>query len=329
LSTTTALEETGPPDLLPGRLGFGAAGIGNLYREVSDEDARAALDAAWDGGIRYFDTAPHYGLGLSERRLGQFLQTRPRNEFRVSTKVGRILRPNPDFHGQPDDGGFAVPARTRREWAPDEAGVRASLEESLERMGLDSVDILYLHDPDAYNLEEGISAALPALEKLRAEGLVKAIGVGANSADALLRCVENADLDLIMLAGRYTLLEQPALADLLPACRRLDVGVVNVGVFNSGLLASSSVRDDAHYNYQPAPQSVIDHARRLAAVCSQYDVALPAAAIQFSLRHPAVKTVVVGARTADQIRQNIAHMDVAIPEQLWEALADEGLVPAE
>lgn len=314
--------------LFPGRLGFGAAGIGNLYREVSDEDARAALEAAWEGGIRYFDTAPHYGLGLSERRLGEFLQSKPRDEFVVSTKVGRLLRPNPDFNGQSDDDGFEVPARTRREWAPNEAGIRASLEESLERMGLDTVDILYLHDPDVYNLGEGISEALPSLEKLRSEGIAKAVGVGANSAEALLACVENADLDLIMLAGRYTLLEQPALTGLLPACRRRGVDVVNVGVFNSGLLASTTIRDDAHYNYAQAPQPVLDHARRLAAICSEYDVELPAAAIQFSLRHPAVKTVVVGARTGGQITQNIAHMDARIPEELWDALVSEGLMSA-
>ncbi|NJC20935.1 D-threo-aldose 1-dehydrogenase [Arthrobacter pigmenti] len=311
-----------------GRLGFGAAGIGNLYRNVPDDDARATLEAAWDGGIRYFDTAPHYGLGLSERRVGEFLRSKPREEFLISTKVGKLLRPNPEFSGQPDDEGFAVPAEFRRQWAPDEAGIRASLEDSLERLGLDSIDILYLHDPDVYNLEEGISQALPALEKLRAEGLVKAIGVGANSSEALLACVERADLDLIMLAGRYTLLEQPALADLLPACLERGVGVVNVGVFNSGLLASSTIRDDAHYNYQPAPEAVLEHARRLSALCREYDVELPAAAIQFSLHHPAVETVVVGARTAAQIQQNIESMNARIPQGLWAALAREGLVPA-
>lgn len=314
--------------MFPGPLGFGAAGIGNLYREVPDEVAWETLEAAWDGGIRYFDTAPHYGLGLSERRLGEFLRTKPREEFLVSTKVGRLLRPNNRFIGQRDDEGFAVPARTTRRWVPDEAGVRASVEESLDRMGLDSVDILYLHDPDVYDLDEGIRTALPALEKLRREGMAKAIGVGANSADALLACVENADPDLIMLAGRYTLLEQPALNGLLPACTRRGVGVVNVGVFNSGLLASHAVRDDAHYNYRPAPQPVIDRARRLADVCREYDVELPAAAIQFSLRHPAVRAVVVGARSRDQIRQNMAHMATEIPHQLWEALMSEGLVPA-
>lgn len=311
-----------------GRLGFGGAGIGNLYRNVSEEDAHACLEAAWNGGIRYFDTAPHYGLGLSERRIGEFLRTKPRDEVLVSTKVGRLLRPNPAFTGQSDDEGFEVPAKLKRRWALDEAGIRSSLEESLERLGLDSVDILYLHDPDVYGLEAGINEALPALEKMRLEGLVRAIGVGANTSEALLACVERADLDLIMLAGRYTLLEQPALVDLLPACLERKVGVVNVGVFNSGLLASSTIRDDAHYNYQPAPQPVLNHARRLAAVCAEYDIELPSAAIQFSLRHPAVETVVVGARTARQIQQNIRSMDAKIPEELWSALAREGLVPA-
>jgi D-threo-aldose 1-dehydrogenase len=310
------------------RLGFGAAGIGNLYRAVDDAAAQATVEAAWAGGVRYFDTAPHYGLGLSERRLGLALKDKPREEFLVSTKVGRLLVPADNPGRARDDEGFDVPAAMRRVWDPTEAGIRRSLEESLDRLGLDHVDVLYLHDPDAYDLEAGITQALPAMEKLRAEGLVKAIGVGSNSSAALTKCVQRSRLDLVMLAGRYTLLEQPAQEELLPACVEHGVGVVNVGVYNSGLLARPTIRDDAHYNYAPAPREILDHARRLAACCAEFGVELPTAALQFSLLHPAVRTVVVGASSPAQIQQNIARMREPVPEELWEELRRRALVPA-
>jgi D-threo-aldose 1-dehydrogenase len=315
-------------DLPFGSLGFGAAGIGNLYRAVDDSVARAAVEAAWAGGIRYFDTAPHYGLGLSERRLGLALGDKPRGEFLVSTKAGRLLVPVDNPSRSRDDEGFDVPADLRRAWDPTEACIRRSLEESLDRLGLDYVDVLYLHDPDSYDLEAGITQALPAMVKLRAEGLVKAIGVGSNSSDALLECVQRSELDLVMLAGRYTLLEQPAQENLLPVCVEHGVGVVNVGVYNSGLLARATISDDAHYNYVPAPQEILDRARRLAACCAEFGVELPAAALQFSLRHPAVRTVVVGASSPSQIEQNIARMHEPIPAELWEELRRRALVPA-
>lgn len=310
------------------RLGLGAAGIGNLYRAVDDAAAQATVEAAWAGGIRYFDTAPHYGLGLSERRLGLAVRDKPRDEFLVSTKVGRLLVPETNPESARDDEGFDVPADFRRVWDPSEAGIRRSLEDSLGRLGLDRVDILYLHDPDTYDLEAGISQALPAMEKLRAEGLVKAIGVGSNSSDALLECVQRSELDLVMLAGRYTLLEQPAQDRLLPSCIERGVGVANVGVYNSGLLARPTISDDAHYNYAPAPQEILDHARQLAACCAEYGVELPTAALQFSLLHPAVRTVVVGASSPAQIRQNIARMNQPVPEELWEELRRRSLVAA-
>ena len=310
------------------RLGFGAAGIGNLFRAVDDDAAQATVEAAWAGGLRYFDTAPHYGLGLSERRLGLALRGKPRDEFLVSTKVGRLLVPAVTTESARDDEGFDVPADFRRVWDPTEAGIRRSLEDSLDRLGLDRVDILYLHDPDAYDLEAGITQALPAMEKLRAEGLVKAIGVGSNSSDALLKCVQRSELDLVMLAGRYTLLEQPAQEHLLPACIERGVGVVNVGVYNSGLLARPTISDDAHYNYAPAPQEILDHARQLAACCAEYGVELPTAALQFSLLHPAVRTVVVGASNPAQIKQNTARMNQPVPEELWEDLRRRSLMPA-
>lgn len=317
-----------------GWLGFGAAGIGNLFRAMPGDVAAATVEAAWDGGVRYFDTAPHYGLGLSERRLGAVLKSKPRDQFVLSTKVGRLLTANPAAAvtgtgiGAKDDEGFDVPATAKRHWDPSEAGVRRSIEESLERLGLDYIDIAYLHDPDVYDLEEGITQALPALERLRAEGMVKAIGVGANSAEALTECVHRADLDLVMLAGRYTLLEQPAAEALLPTCVRRGTGVVNVGVYNSGLLARPQVPDNAHYNYAPAPAEILAKARAIAAVCDSFDVELPTAALQFSTRHPAVRAVVVGASNAVQMEQNIARAGDPVPEELWTELARQGLIPA-
>lgn len=303
-----------------GKLGFGAAGIGNLFRAMQDAQAAATVNAAWDSGVRYFDTAPHYGLGLSERRLGAVLREKPRDEFTVSTKVGRLLVPHPASADDKDDEGFDVPATSKRHWDFSEAGIRRSIEESLERLGLDHVDIAYLHDPDVHNLDEGIREALPALEKLRAEGVVRAIGVGTNSAEAALQCVEAADLDLVMLAGRYTLLEQPRVP-LLDRCAARGTGVVNVGVFNSGLLARHEVPEDARYNYARAPRALVERARALAGVCRDFGVELPTAALQFSLRHPAVVNVTVGASSPEQVSTNAARMKEDVPEELWVALA--------
>lgn len=310
-----------------GRLGFGAAGIGNLYRAMDDDVATATVGAAWDAGIRYFDTAPHYGLGLSERRLGAVLATKPREEFVISTKVGRVLEPVANPVGAMDTDGFAVRADTVRRWDPSEAGIRRSIEDSLERLGLDRIDIAYLHDPDVYDLEAGIKQALPALQKLRAEGLIAAIGVGANSADALAACVRAADLDVIMLAGRYTLLEQPAATELLPLCAERGVGVANCGVYNSGLLARPVVPADAHYNYAPAPAEILSRAQALAACCDEFGVELPTAALQFAVSHPVVRTVVVGASKPEQIRQTAERMAAALPEGLWAEMVNRGLLP--
>ncbi|HKU34393.1 MAG TPA: aldo/keto reductase [Paenarthrobacter sp.] len=304
-----------------GKLGFGAAGIGNLYRAIPDGEALATVLAAWDAGIRYFDTAPHYGLGLSEQRLGAVLRDKPRDEFVISTKVGRLLEPSTGEGRDPE--GFDVPASKKRVWDFSEAGIRRSIKDSLERLGLDHVDIAYLHDPDVHNLALGIEQGLPALEKLRSEGMVKAIGVGTNSAEAALECVEAADLDLVMLAGRYTLLEQPSVP-LLDRCVARRTGVVNVGAFNSGLLARPEVPDDAHYNYGQAPRAVVERARTLAAVCRSFSVELPTAALQFALRHPAVVNVTVGASAPEQITSNAVRMNEPVPEELWSALEAVG-----
>jgi D-threo-aldose 1-dehydrogenase len=310
-----------------GALGLGGAGLGNLFTAITDTEATDAIEAAWQGGVRYFDTAPHYGLGLSERRLGRVLAGKPRSEFVVSTKVGRVLVPDVNPRQFKDDDGFDVPADYRRVWDPSPKGVRRSLEDSLTRLGLDSVDVLYLHDPDVYDLESGIQQALPELEKIRAEGLVGSIGVGSNSAEALLACVQRADLDLIMLAGRFTLLEQPALAELLPTCVQRRVGVVNASVFNSGLMARPTVPDEVPYNYAQAPANVIDRARRLAAACTELGVELPTAALQFGLLHPAVVGVVAGAASAEQVRENLGRMQTPLPDGFWNGLSDRGLIP--
>ncbi|BDZ40299.1 aldo/keto reductase [Microbacterium suwonense] len=286
-------------DALPGRLpalGYGAANVGNLFRALSDEEAWAVLEAAWDAGIRYFDTAPHYGLGLSERRLGAFLQTKSRDEFVVSTKAGRLLRPNPDHEpgGLDTAHDFFVPDDLRREWDFSETGIRASIAESQERLGLDRIDVLYLHDPERNDLDLALAQAYPALEKVRAEGLIGAIGVGSMATDALTRSVREADLDLIMVAGRYTLLEQPAAAEVLPACAEHGTGIVAASVFNSGLLAQPEPQRSGRYEYGQLPEELWGRLVRIAAVCKDHDVPLPAAAIQFPLQSSLVRSVVVG-----------------------------------
>lgn len=318
-------------DAIPalGRLGFGAAGLGNMYRELTDDDAFAVLEAAWDAGIRYFDTAPHYGLGLSERRLGAFLATKPRDQFVVSTKAGRLLRPNPDDDGGLDlDNAFHVRTDVRRVSAYDGVGVRRSLEESLERMGLDRVDLLYLHDPErSGNLELALAEGYPEMQRMREEGLIDAIGIGSMVSDALAASVRGADLDLIMIAGRYTLLEQPAAADVLTACHERDTGVVAASVFNSGLLATSEPSPDARYEYGQVPDDLFRRAQRLAAVCRAHGVPLPAAAIQFPFQDTATRSVVVGTARAEQIRQNAELAAVTIPDELWSELRADGLIP--
>jgi D-threo-aldose 1-dehydrogenase len=310
-------------------LGFGGANLGNLFSAMTDEQAGAVLDAAWECGIRYFDTAPHYGLGLAERRLGAFLRERPRDEFVVSTKVGRLLRSSPETSDESDvEGGFVVPADQRRVWDATADGVRRSLDESLERLGLDRVDVLFLHDPDEYDdMEASVRTAVPALVGLREEGLVRAVGIGSKSVAAHLAGVQAGDLDLLMVAGRYTLLEQPAAAELLPECRERGVDVVVAGAFNSGLLSTSAPGPGAYYEYGPAPADVIAKAQRLAAVCAEHGVDLPVAALQFPLREPVVRSVVLGATDPAHIRENVERVAAAVPDELWAHLAAEGLIP--
>lgn len=310
-------------------LGYGAANVGNLFRELTDAEAWAVLDAAWDSGIRYYDTAPHYGLGLSERRLGAFLQTKPRDEFVVSTKSGRLLRPNPDFAGGLDtDNDFFVPNDLQRVWDFSDAGIRASLDESRERLGLDRIDVLYLHDPERHDLDLALAEALPALEQLRAEAQITAIGIGSMTTDALTRSVRGADLDLIMVAGRYTLLEQPAAADVLPACEETGTGIVAASVFNSGLLAHAEPSKGGRYEYGGLPDELWDRLQQIVSVCRNHDVLLPAAAIQYPLQNAQVRSVVLGSSRPVQVQQNAELAAAEIPPAFWLELAAERLVPA-
>ncbi len=306
------------------RLSLGCAQLGNLYRELRDDEAGPTVDAAWAAGVRYFDTAPHYGLGLSERRLGAALAGRPREAFAVSTKVGRALDPVDAVTGMDDDG-FVVPATHRRRWDFSRDGIRRSLAESLERLELDRVDILYLHDPDDH-WEEVLATGYPALAELRAEGAVTAIGAGMNQSAMLADLVRHTDVDLVMLAGRYTLLEQASLDDLLPLCEDRGVGIVAAGIFNSGLLARAEPAAGGRYDYRAAPPEIVGRARAIAAICERHGTTLPAAAIAFPLAHPAVVSVCIGARSGEQIERNAALHRESIPTDLWLELKAEGLL---
>ncbi|MFE0330501.1 aldo/keto reductase [Streptomyces sp. NPDC058960] len=304
-------------------LAFGAAGIGNLYSEVSEEQAYDAVQAAWHGGIRYFDTAPHYGLGLSERRLGAALREHPRTAYTVSTKVGRLLEPT-DEGGDDLANGFAVPATHRRVWDFSADGVRRGLEASLERLGLDRVDVVYLHDPDDH-AEQAFREGYPALEKLRSEGLVGAIGAGMNQAEMLTRFVRETDVDVVLCAGRYTLLDQRALTGLLPAAAERGVSVVVGGAFNSGLLADP--RRGATFNYATAPEELLGRALRLKALAERHGTTLRAAALAFCSAHPAVASVLVGARSAAEVRDCAEQFAATVPAGFWQELREAGLLP--
>jgi D-threo-aldose 1-dehydrogenase len=305
------------------RLGLGGSQFGNLYREMSDVVAEQTFATAWESGIRYVDTAPHYGLGLSESRLGRLLRQHRREDYVLSTKVGRRLVPNTDHAGELDDEGFAVPARSRRVWDFSRDGVRRCLEESLHRLGLDRVDVVYLHDPEGH-WEQALRQGLPALQELRDEGMVSAIGAGMNLAGHLAELIRRFDLDLVMCAGRYTLLEQAD--DLMTAALEHGVGVVVAGVYNSGLLARPRPGPEPRYDYRPAPRPLVERVQAIADVCDRHGVQLPDAALAFPFRHPAVVSVVVGASGPQQVRQAVDRLAVDIPPALWSDLAGAGLI---
>ncbi|MGN6665905.1 MAG: aldo/keto reductase [Trinickia sp.] len=309
-------------------LGLGCSQLGGLYRPISWADSAALVDAAWSAGLRYFDTAPYYGYTLSERRVGQALAARERDAFLLSTKVGRLMRP--DSTVQPGDDGWAEPLPFRPTFDYSYGGIMRSYEDSLQRLGMTRVDILYVHDIGAMThgerhahywgqLTEG--GGFRALAQLRESGAVRAIGLGVNEWEIVVDAMNEVPLDVVLLAGRYTLLEQTSLEPLLDACVRAKTAIVVGGVFNSGVLAGNG-----KFNYGDAPAEVVEKVRRLTHVCERFDVPLPAAALQFPFAHPAVVSCVVGARSVAQLQQNIAWLERPIPAQYWEALSEEGLI---
>ena len=315
-------------------LGFGGAPLGNLYAAISESEAEATLDAAWDAGIRIFDTAPFYGLGLSEERFGRILTKHPRGDYVLSTKIGRVLR---DCH--PDEVPEVVfqdtPSRTFDfDYSYD--GVMRSHADSLGRLGVDRIDILLVHDIDkpTHGSREAAdrrvrelfdAGGYRALEELRAGGAIKAIGAGINEWEVAETLLGMGDFDCFLLAGRYTLLEQGALESLLPRCEERNVGIILGGPFNSGILVTGPV-EGAHYDYAPASSDIRARVARLDAICSSYDVKLAEAALQFVLGHPSVKTVIPGANAPGQVAANLRLLDAKIPAALWTDLKSQGLL---
>jgi len=297
-------------------LGFGAAPIGNLHAAMSDDAAAATVECAWQRGIRYYDTAPHYGLGLSERRLGKALAGRPRDEYVVSTKVGRRLVDNPAPTGSDlAAADFDVPDDLMRVRDYSADGVRRSLESSLSRLDLDHVDIALVHDPEDF-MDDALRQAIPALAELREQGVIGAVGAGMNFAGPLQRIVAESDVDVVMVAGRWTLADRRA-APLLAACAERGVSVLAAAPFNSGLLAHAWPPAGALFDYRPATPDVLARARRLAEACRHHQQELPHAALRFPLRHPAVAAVVTGMRTAEHVTANAEWATAGLPDELW------------
>jgi D-threo-aldose 1-dehydrogenase len=316
-------------------LGFGGAPLGNLYTAVSEADADATLDAAWDAGIRLFDTAPQYGFGLSEERFARTLPKRPRNELVLSTKVGRVLRDIRSGENAPRLAFVDTPHRTfDYDYSYD--GVMRSHEASLKRLKLDRVDILLVHDVDVFTHGSREASdrrvrelfdqdGYRAIEELRSSGRVRAIGAGVNEWQVCETLLGLGDFDCFLLAGRYTLLEQEALDSFLPLCEQRNVGIILGGPFNSGILATGPV-PGAHYNYAPAPPDILARVSRIEAVCLAHGVKLAEAALQFVLGHPVVKTVIPGANSPAQVKANVLLVNARIPPTLWSDLKSEGLL---
>ena len=313
----------GSSDVLVTRLGLGGAPLGGMFAPVSEEQAAATLECSLAAGIRFFDTAPLYGHGLSERRIGSAVRSRPRDEFVLATKVGRLLRsPAPPEPGQAGIWPGAPAVNPVFDFSSD--GVLRSLDESLERLGVDRVDVVHVHDPDEH-YEEALRGTFPALERLRSEGVVGAIGAGMNQAAMLARFAREGDFDCFLVAGRYTLLDQVALAELLPLCLERQISVIAGGVFNSGILADP--REGAMFDYAPASRERLVRARELQAVCARHGVPLAAAALRFPLGHPAVASVLLGVRSRAELERNLELVEHPIPGDLWRELKEEGLLP--
>jgi D-threo-aldose 1-dehydrogenase len=324
----------GRTDLRVSQIGFGGAPLGNLFTALSEADAASAVGDAFDAGIRLFDTAPLYGHGLSEHRIGAALRYRKRDDFVLATKVGRLLRPDASA-----DGGHyrdILPFAVRFDYSYD--GVLRSVEDSLQRLGLARIDIVHIHDVDVWThksraamderFAEVMGGGYRALLRLREEKAIGAIGVGVNEWQACQRFAEAGDFDCFLLAGRYTLLEQAALDSFLPLCVARNIAVIIGGPFNTGILATGPVRG-ATYNYHPASAEVMERVRRIEAVCRRHDVALASAALQFPLHHPAVASVIPGARSAAEVAANLATFETQVPPALWAELKDAGLLRAD
>ena len=317
-------------------MGFGTAPIGNLLQTVSENDAQDTLAAAWKSGMRYFDTAPLYGAGLSETRLNHFLRGKPRSQYVVSTKIGRLLQACKPSERLGIGKFFDIPSR-REIYDYTYDGVMRSLEFSLERLGLDSVEILFVHDIDIFNhgtaeardahVETLMTSGYKALVKLRDEKVIKAFGGGINEWEVAEILSKRGDFDLFLLAGRYTLLEQKALDSFLPLCEERGIGIVLGGPYNSGILATGA-KPGAVYNYAKAPKDILERVRRIEAVCKRYKVKLPEAALRFPLAHPSVVSVIPGGVTPQQVMLNVKTLAAKIPKALWRDLKTEGLMDA-
>ncbi len=316
-------------------LGFGTAPLGNLYKSLSDDAARATLDAAWEGGVRYYDTAPLYGLGLSETRLNPFLRDKPRDEYVLSSKVGRLMQLCDAKYRSGIGKWFDVPSR-REQFDYTYDGVMRSFEHSFSRLGVDRIDILYVHDLCIFShgskaasdsrIEEFFAGrGYEAMVSLRDQGLVRAIGGGINEWQVCQTLAERGDFDLFLLAGRYTLLEQEALDSFLPLCETRGIGIVTGGPYNSGILATGA-KPGAFYNYDPAPQHILDRVNAIEAVCKSHDVKMVDAAFRFPLMHPAHVAVIPGGQGVDEMAGNLAAASANIPSALWDDLKQEGLL---
>jgi D-threo-aldose 1-dehydrogenase len=302
-------------------IGLGTAPLGGLFSAVSDADAEATIERAWSLGVRFFDTAPLYGFGLAERRLGSFLRQQKRDSFAISTKVGRLLR-TPDGTTVEDDHFKDAPA-LRPKFDFSYNGVMRSVEESLDRLGLDRVDVLLVHDPDDH-YDEAVSGAFRALLRLRDDGTVKAIGSGMNQSEMLARFAQAVPVDCFLLAGRYTLLDQGALDALFPVCTAKNIGILLGGIYNSGILANPHT--GAKFNYEDADAGLVARALELDQLCRKHGTELKAAAFQFCMAHPAVTVAVTGARNAAEVADNIAMSERPVPQAFWQELRAKNLV---
>jgi D-threo-aldose 1-dehydrogenase len=317
-----------------GPLGFGGAPLGNLYAPIAESMALATIQAAWDRGLRHFDTAPHYGHGLSEHRLGRVLRDKPRGSFVLSTKVGRLLSPAADAPATQHGFVATLPFVQRFDYSYD--GALRSLDDSLQRLGLARVDVVYIHDIDHFtqggdqprHFREAMDGAYKALERLRGEGVVKAIGLGVNNWEVCRDALRHGDFDGFLLAGRYTLLDQSALGELLPRCVERGAGLIIGGPYNSGILATGAV-SGARYNYAPAGPEILAKVECIEAVCRRFGVPLRAAALQFPLGHPAVLAVIPGARSPIEVEENVALMGAPIAPDFWAALKAARLLDRE